>query len=403
MRAAAAEGTAEGVMMAATNTREERFKHTLNTLVKREGVTPETLLELLGSLESYTALTSGARLPSTYEATLLSAFFKVAPGLLLHGDEPSMGVSLRLGTVDGIHDVSEVVSHAIQLLATDRLTRDWGCTQPIIDVASFAPSKVWHDRNAGERTAARLRAYLDFSETEPVEDLTGLVESFGVPVEYRKLPDNVHGISIPEKWGDCVSWIVVINSNDVWSRQRFTLAHELCHVLQNDPGQVIVDRAKMQDLRPERIANSFARHFLLPEEALLEKLEKRGAISTRTQLAALVAEIVLTYGLSRDATMIALGEVAEDGIDESLMRFCQTAPVSELMRITGNSAAWDELNSTQGESFPSERLSQQVLDAYAEQLVSLQAVADVIADGSVESARMQLGKAGWDMSERVVG
>lgn len=385
-------------MMAATSTREERFRHTLNTLVTREGVAPETLLDLLGSKESYKALTSGSRLPSAYEATLLSAFFRVAPGLLLQGDEPSMGVSLRLGTVEGIHDVSDVVSHATQLLATDRLTREWGFTQSIIDVASFAPSKVWHDRYAGERTAARLRAYLDFSETEPVEDLTGLIESLGVPVEYRKLPDQVHGISIPEKWGNRVSWVVIINSNDVWSRQRFTLAHELCHVLQNDPGQVIVDRATMQDLRPERIANSFARNFLLPEEALLSRLEQHGQIFTEAQAAALVADIILTYGVSRDATMIALSEVAEDEIDASLMTFCQTVQVGELMRISGNSDVWDELNSTRGQSFPSERLSQQVLDAYAEQLVSLQSVADVIADGSVEDARLQLSEAGWNMN-----
>ncbi|GED86955.1 ImmA/IrrE family metallo-endopeptidase [Streptomyces sp. 6-11-2] len=384
--------------MAATSTREERFRHTLNTLVTREGVAPETLLDLLGSKESYKALTSGSRLPSAYEATLLSAFFRVAPGLLLQGDEPSMGVSLRLGTVEGIHDVSDVVSHATQLLATDRLTREWGFTQPIIDVASFAPSKVWHDRYAGERTAARLRAYLDFSETEPVEDLTGLVESLGVPVEYRKLPDQVHGISIPEKWGNRVSWVVIINSNDVWSRQRFTLAHELCHVLQNDPGQVIVDRATMQDLRPERIANSFARNFLLPEEALLSRLEQHGQIFTEDQAAALVADIILTYGVSRDATMIALPEVAADEVDASLMTFCQTVQVGELMRISGNSDVWDELNSTRGQNFPSERLSQQVLDAYAEQLVSLQSVADVIADGSVEDARSQLSKAGWNIN-----
>ncbi|GHE61267.1 hypothetical protein GCM10017771_84420 [Streptomyces capitiformicae] len=389
--------------MAANSTREERFKHTLNTLVRREGVAPETLLDLLGSKEAYTALTSGSRLPSAYEATLLSAYFSVAPGMLLLGDEPSMGVSLRLGTVEGIHDVSDVVSHATKLLATDRLTREWGCTQPIIDVASFAPSKVWHDRNAGERTAARLRAYLDFSETEPVEDLTGLVESLGVPVEYRKLPSQVHGISIPEKWGDHVSWVVIINSSDVWSRQRFTLAHELCHVLQNDPGQVIVDRATMQDLRPERIANSFARHFLLPEEAILGKLEQFGPISTRAQAAALVADLVLTYGVSRDATMIALSEIAEDDFESSLIEFCQEVQVGELMRISGNSTAWDELNSTRGHNFPSERLSQQVLDAYAEQLVSLQAVADVIADGSVQDARLQLSEAGWDINQPAIG
>ncbi|MEV5153617.1 ImmA/IrrE family metallo-endopeptidase [Streptomyces werraensis] len=240
---------------------------------------------------------------------------------------------------------------------------------------------------------------MGFTETEPVEDLTGLVESLGVPVEYRNLPAKVHGISVPEKWEDRVSWVVIINSGDVWSRQRFTLAHELCHVLQNDPGQVIVDRAQMQEARPERIANSFARHFLLPEDALQDKLHRCGKISTKEQAAALVSDVILTHGVSRDATMIALGEVAEGEINTSIIEFCRTAAVGELMRMSGNSAAWDELNATRWESFPSERLSQQVLDAYAEQLVSLQTVADVISDGSVEDARLQLREAGWNVDQ----
>lgn len=389
---------AEGVVMAATGTREERFKHTLNTLITREGITSATLLDLLGSRQSYSELITGSRLPSTYEATLLSAFFRVPPGLLMQTAEPTMGVSLRLGGVEGIHDVSDAVSHATRLLSIDRLTREWGFTQPVRDVASFAPSKVWHDRYAGEKTAARLRGYLHIGEISPIDDLTGLVEGLGFPVEYRQLPDQVHGMSIPEKWGETVSWVIIVNSNDVWSRQRFTLAHELCHVLQNDPGQVIVDRASTQDLRPERIANSFARHLLLPEEALVEKLESHGHIATEVGAAELLADIILTFGVSRDAAIIALDEFAEEELRENFGEFWRGMRVSELMRISGNSAAWEELNSSRGLTFPSERLSQQVLDAYSANLVSLQSVADVITDGSLESARTLLLEAGWEIS-----
>lgn len=383
--------------MAATGTREQRFKHTLNALVTREGVAEETLLDLLGSAKSYTELISGSRLPSTYEATLLSAYFRVSPGLLMQTQEPTMGVSLRLGSLEGIHDVSEPVSRATRLLAIDRLTREWGCSQPVRDVASFAPSQIWNDRYAGEKTAARLRGYLRIDEVHPIVDLNELIESLGYPVEYRPLPDQVHGISIPEQWGDKASWVIMINSRDIWSRQRFTLAHELCHVLQNDTGQVIVDRATAQDQRPERIANSFARHLLLPEEALMTKIEEHGTISTDEQAAKLLADVILTYGVSREATLIAVSEFAEEELEERLADFCRRVSVTETMRISGNSDAWDELNAARNLTFPSERLVQQVLDAYSEKLVSLQTVAEVIADGNLESAVSQLREAGWDV------
>jgi hypothetical protein len=308
-----------------------------------------------------------------------------------------MGVSLRLGGIEGIHDVSDAVSHATRLLEIDRLTREWGFAQPVTDVTTYAPSQVWHNRYAGERTAARLRGYLGIDEIDPIEDLTGLIESLGFPVEYRTLPDQVHGMSVPEKHGDTIAWVIIINSDDIWSRQRFTLAHELCHVLQNDPGQVIVDRASMQDLRPERIANSFARHFLLPEEALLHKLEEYGHTFTRAEAEKFLADVILTYGVSREAAIIALSEFAEGALDEDVFQHCRTIPVGELMRRSGNSNAWNELNSSRGLTFPSERLSQQVLDAYSEQLISLQAVADVIADGSVDVASIQLREAGWEV------
>ncbi|MFF9034508.1 ImmA/IrrE family metallo-endopeptidase [Streptomyces sp. NPDC014892] len=384
--------------MAATDTREEHFKRTLNALVTRENVAKETLLDLLGSTQAYSELTSGLRLPSTYEVTLLSAFFKVPPGLLMQTQEPTMGVSLRLGGVEGIHDVSDAVSHATRLLAIDRLTREWGFKQPVTDISSFAPSNIWHERNAGERTAARLRAYLDIDEVDPIKDLTGLIENLGFPVEYRSLAKQVHGISIPEKWGEQSAWIIIINSNDVWSRQRFTLAHELCHVLQNDAGQVIVDRATMQDLRPERIANAFARHLLLPEEALECSLDRHGEIISEIDAANFVADTILTYGVSRDATMIALAEVAQDALNDDLLDFCQETQVAEIMRLAGKSEIWNDLNRSRGFDFPSERLSQQVLDAFSEDLVSLQTVADVIAGGSVEDARLQLQEAGWDIA-----
>ncbi|MFD8473385.1 ImmA/IrrE family metallo-endopeptidase [Streptomyces globisporus] len=385
--------------MEATDRPEERFRNTLQTLVS-EAHTPQADLEsLLGSKQCVGELTAGTRLPTLHEATLLGAYFAVSPALLMQVEEPSLGVSLRLGSVDGINDVTDSVKHATRLLSVDRLTRDWGFQEHVRAVSTFAPSKVWHQAKAGEKTAARLRAYLGIEDLEAIEDLTGLVESLGYPVEYRKLPANVHGISIPEQWESSTAWVILVNSEDVWSRQRFTLSHELCHVLQKDIGHVIVDRVTTPDVGPERVANNFARHFLLPEEALLQKISGCGAIDSETAAAKLFADVMLTYGVSRDSLLISLREAGLNITEDPHLSYCKNAPVHEIMRVSGNSDLWNELNEARGVTIPSERLTRQVLDAYGSGLVSLQSVADVISDGHQGAARRALIEAGWSVPE----
>ncbi|MFF5334369.1 ImmA/IrrE family metallo-endopeptidase [Streptomyces sp. NPDC013181] len=385
--------------MEAADTREERSKHTLQTLISEARATQDMLVGLLGSKECLHELVTGERLPTLHEATLLGAFFNVSPALLLQTAEPSLGVSLRLGAADGMQDATEAVRHAIRLLSADRLTRDWGFVQPVRAVRNFAASKVWHQAKAGERTAARLRAYLGIEDLDAIEDLTGLVESLGYPVEYRKLPADVHGISVPEKWPSETAWVILINSDDVWTRQRFTLAHELCHVLQKDVGQVIVDRVTMPDIGPERVANNFARHLLLPEEALQDKISTHGKIASNSAAVEFFADVMLTYGVSRDSLAISLKEAGAEITGTPHFRYCQTVAVREIMRLSGNTEPWEELDEVRGEVIPSERLTQQVLDAYGSGLVSLQSVADVIADADIEAARYQLCEAGWSFPD----
>ncbi|WP_426501597.1 ImmA/IrrE family metallo-endopeptidase [Streptomyces sp. D54] len=387
--------------MDTAETREERFKHALKTLISEARTPEDALVRLLGSQQCLTELTAGKRLPSLNEATLLGAFFGVSPAQLMQVTQPSLGVSLRLGTVEGIHDVTEAVRHASRLLTVDRLTRDWGFTEPIEPVTNFAPSKVWHHAQAGERTAARLRAYLGIDDLDPIEALTELVESLGYPVEYRSLPEDVHGISVPETRKTEASWVILINSNDYWSRQRFTLCHELCHVLQKDTGQVIVDRVGTPENGPERVANNFARHFLLTEDALEQKLSQYEFIDSPNSAARLISDLMLTYGISRDSLLISLRELRAEITRSPYFAYCEKATVSEIMRVSGNRELWDDLNAARGQSIPSNRLTQQVLNAYSSGLVSLQSVADVISNGDSDLARSELTDAGWPFPEDV--
>ncbi|MBJ6645519.1 ImmA/IrrE family metallo-endopeptidase [Streptomyces sp. BSE7-9] len=372
------------------------FCKTLQALIAEKGATTEVLARLLGSEKSSSDLLAGKRLPTIAESSVLGAYFGVDPSVLRMEQSPSLGVSLRLGKVEGIHDVSNAVQHASRLLAVDRLTREWGFEEPTRSLVGFSPSGKWHDRQAGEISADRLRAFLGIEPIDAVAELTELVESIGCPVEYRPLPNHVHGISVPEVRNDSVRWVVLINSKDGWGRQRYTLAHELSHILYRDSGQVIVERATVEDKRPERIADSFARHFLLPRDAVEEVCDGFGKIKNFADAAVLVATLMFGYGISRDATVIALRDDGITILGESLLEEVSRASVSELMQVAGRSHDWNEMNQAKGLSFPSPRLTKQALDAYSEGLISLQSVANVIAEGDLGIAKQQLREAGWE-------
>ncbi len=371
----------------------------LSELLLREDVTLAVLEDLFGSSEVGNELLHGERLPSRREASLLGALLGVDPKVLAGVQSPSLGVSLRLGTAEVEHDVVEPVEHAMKLLAADRLTGHWGLRALAEDLSRLPVSRrSFKPKEDGRMTAVRLRARLRLDPISPVEDLTGLVENMGCLVEYRPLPKNVHGISVPENRGDRKSWAILINSDDYWALQRFTLAHELSHVLYEDSGQIIVDRAIPSDAIPEIIADSFSRHFLFPDDALEEMLETHGRPSDLAGVDRLVSDIMLTYGISRQATLKALRESGDAlAPPESLLRKCESASVWSMMAGMGAGAVWSEMAEAEGRRYASPRLTERVLAAFADDVVSLPMVADVIADGDEAEAVRQLRAAGWDL------
>ena len=71
--------------------------------------------------------------------------------------------------------------------------------------------------------------------------------------------------------------IIGINSSASYGRQRFTLAHELYHVL-FDKGQIrIICDMRMGDdkTETEKEADCFASYFLMPYDALMQYAENK--------------------------------------------------------------------------------------------------------------------------------
>ena len=143
------------------------------------------------------------------------------------------------------------------------------------DAPHNAPYTVLRDPIEADRAADLLRRHWGLGH-EPILNLVELLEGRGVKVFAFPL-GNVGGLAgrasrprhppVP---------FVVVNAGDWGERQRFTISHELGHI-------VLDVSAK---LNAERIAHRFAGAFLMPAEALrLEVGKHRSAIALGELLA----------------------------------------------------------------------------------------------------------------------
>lgn len=141
-----------------------------------------------------------------------------------------------------------------------------GRHQIISAVRALVPRRALEEheaRSVAERQAQRLSELLDL--TGPVIDL-GLIAALPrLDVRTRAgLP--VSGFS---EWSRS-RWLIAINEDDHSTRQRFTLAHELKHVLDNPYIEVLYPgrEGKPSGQRAEAVCDYFAACLLMPRPAV---------------------------------------------------------------------------------------------------------------------------------------
>lgn len=120
--------------------------------------------------------------------------------------------------------------------------------------------------------AMKVRAELGVSETAPIHDIADLIERAGIKL--RILPfgfKKTFGLSVgPADGGPAI--IVNSEAGITIERQIFTIAHELGHlVLHKDSYDASLDAENDAE---EEQANSFAGHFLVPDEGLRSSWEE---------------------------------------------------------------------------------------------------------------------------------
>lgn len=124
------------------------------------------------------------------------------------------------------------------------------------------------DGYSPETIAKHTRKRIGLSPNEPVEDIFQLFENNGFIIIELELTEKFDGVSIRTDEGNPV---IIINKNFSNDRKRFTLAHELGHMLMHVLGDFPIPDYRDQKER-EKEANRFASEFLMPEEAIRSSL-----------------------------------------------------------------------------------------------------------------------------------
>lgn len=130
-----------------------------------------------------------------------------------------------------------------------------------------APYPVVNDLVEADRGARALRYHWGLG-IEPVPNLVEILEERGIKVLATELA-GIDGLTAQvRRAGGALVPVVVVNSTDWGERQRFTVAHELGHML-------LSVRSGLTNQAAEKAANRFAGAFLMPAAALWSEVGKR--------------------------------------------------------------------------------------------------------------------------------
>ncbi|PKN32021.1 MAG: hypothetical protein CVU63_20925, partial [Deltaproteobacteria bacterium HGW-Deltaproteobacteria-20] len=154
--------------------------------------------------------------------------------------------------------------------------------------------------------AQQLRKALGIPEDAPVPSVRDVIAQLGIELVAAELGSpqdrDVAGFSLA---GRLHGPAIVVNMRgqnaNPWVR-RFTLAHELCHVLHDELMHVSVGSVQFYDDQtegPERRANAFAAHFLAPDSAVLACLQKESKGSRADEVQALMTHLGINFKTAR--------------------------------------------------------------------------------------------------------
>ncbi len=212
-------------------------------------------------------------MPSSTVLLALADALEVSAEYLLSRQEIELtGVDFRKGPQAGPKEEraveSAVLDQVERYLALEELTPQTSEIWLSLDDPAFLIEKI----EDAERAAESLRQSWKLG-IDPILSMAELLEEKGVKVISLELSERVSGskanVSRPNKEDVPV---IVVNHGHNGERQRFTLAHELAHL--------VLRFTDLNEAEQEKAADRFAGAFLMAKEMMIKLLgEHRTAIS----------------------------------------------------------------------------------------------------------------------------
>lgn len=213
---------------------------------------------------------SGLRRFTSFELASIAEIGGTSVDWILSGDErASLALAARAQT-DAATPEQSAISQALMFEDIFMTLNTLGCSREPVNLTP--PALTGLQVQQGQQLAQCARAFLQ-SNTEhsdgQLDDLPEVIENvFGIDVAIRDLGQGIDGLS----WSRGNFKLALISNGVAWTRQRFTLAHELGHILAGDSQDILVDldvmSPTMRTKDTEVRANAFAADFLMPAEEI---------------------------------------------------------------------------------------------------------------------------------------
>ena len=204
-------------------------------------------------------------MPSSGVVIALAAALDVSVDYLLSVRDMALeAVEFRKKRLTSKREEAQVEASVLHLLERYLTVEEiLGLPSVAWDKPREAPWPVLHDPAEAEHAASGVRARWGLG-LDPIPNLVELFEERGIKVLLLDLP-SIDGLTarVRREDGSAAS-VVVVNRGDWGERQRFTMAHEL--------GHMVLDAAPK--VGEEKAAHRFAGGFLMPAESLRAEIGK---------------------------------------------------------------------------------------------------------------------------------
>ena len=310
-------------------------------LAERIGMGPTALSKVL----------TGKRRLSSLELALIADATSVRVDELLDpGRHAGRHIAARTQR-DKSPAVDEALRRVDDFLEIDALLCDLGLSAPVSSLP--LPDIDGTYREQAIELARRVRDLAGIDD-KYIGELASFCESrLGVDVAVEHLPPGLDGLSVSR--GNYR--LALISSAIPATRQRYTLAHEIGHLVAGDTQDIMIDEDLFgRDGEQEKRANVFASSFLMPESSL------RRAMGTAGLVESSIGEMLANYKVSLDALAYQLLSVRL--IDKSGWERVRQLSARKLSLLAGHAAEYQRQLQDHGQRRLPSGLLQRAIEAY---------------------------------------